>query len=251
MFSFYTTISINFNLSLDMPNLLKLLSQKQLIDLSHPLTTHVPTWSGGCGFQHHLNHDYSDFGFRSQSLNLLAQAGTHMDAPSHFKENYPNTDGYPLSSSFVTAASIVIFRKFSEHITYQIPLDDMRAFEDKNGRLVGVQMVIFKTGFSKFWNNPDQYRSKKNDHLHLPEILPEVAHYLLEKNIESISVDMLSPDGGNLDFPIHHLWLGEKKFIFENLNLNYKNLSPFLTVGVFPLLMEGTTEAPTRMIGFQ
>ncbi len=59
----------------------------KLIDLSHTLDNNIPTWDGGCGFNHDLHVDYSDCEgedkFRVMKINMLAGIGTHIDAPSH------------------------------------------------------------------------------------------------------------------------------------------------------------------------
>ncbi|WP_371220387.1 cyclase family protein [Orientia tsutsugamushi] len=59
----------------------------KLIDLTHLLDSTIPTWNGGCGFNHDVHIDYSDchgeYKFRVMKVKMHAGIGTHMDAPSH------------------------------------------------------------------------------------------------------------------------------------------------------------------------
>jgi kynurenine formamidase len=59
----------------------------KLIDLTHELDSAIPTWNGGCGFNHDVHVDYSDCQgedkFRFMKVKMHAGIGTHMDAPSH------------------------------------------------------------------------------------------------------------------------------------------------------------------------
>jgi kynurenine formamidase len=59
----------------------------KLIDLTHVLDSTIPTWNGGCGFNHDVHIDYADCEaqdkFRVMKVKMHAGIGTHMDAPSH------------------------------------------------------------------------------------------------------------------------------------------------------------------------
>ena len=67
--------------------------QKKLkaIDLTHTLSSQIPSWDGSCGFELSVITDYKDCTppnlFRIQKMQCNNGIGTHIDAPAHIIKN--------------------------------------------------------------------------------------------------------------------------------------------------------------------
>lgn len=225
-------------------------SQFTFIDLTHSLSSDIPHWGNGCGFQHKIELDYSsctsDVKFRVQSLQMFAGIGTHMDAPLHCIPDGASITDIPLQSLIVPCRVIDVSDKADENERYCVSSDDISRFENEHGMIPKNTFVIFYTGWDKWWSSPKKYRSE----LVFPSVSKEAAELLLTRDIVGIGIDTLSPDTGDSGFPVHQLMLGAGKYIIENIN-NAKQLGSAAQIIVLPIKIEGGTEAPVRLIGIK
>lgn len=218
----------------------------KLIDLTHALSPHIPTWSGGCGFEHTLHTDYDPqaiYTFRTHKIRMQEGIGTHMDAPSHCIPGGKSIDELDLNDLMAPCVVIDIARK--AHERYSLSPEDIMEFEQQHGVIEAGSFVIVHTGWERFWNEPETYRNN----LVFPSIGDTAAELLLERQILGLGIDTLSPDRLEDGFPVHKLVLGAGKFIVENV-ANGSQLPP---VGAYslalPMKIQGGTEAPVRLVG--
>ena len=217
-----------------------------VIDLTHPLSATSPSWDGSCGFQHELTLDYktctTPVKFRVQTIKMHAGIGTHIDAPAHCFPGGKTIDALTLDE--LIAPCVVIDVSKQAHESYQCSSDDVHAFERKYGKIPKGTFVIVRTGWDKFWQEPEQYR---ND-LKFPSVSIEAANLFLERDIVGLGIDTFSADTENSGYPVHQAILGAGKYLVENI-AHADKLPP---VGSFtmalPILTEGGTEAPMRLI---
>ena len=215
----------------------------KIIDLTHSLSSDIPSWNGTCGFQHETICDYDDCStsvkFRVQKLTMHAGIGTHIDAPAHCIRGGVTIDQLLLND--MLAPAVVIDVSSKAHERYKVTVDDIKAFE-----IPARSFVIIRTGWEKFWNEPTKYH---NNHI-FPSISKEAAEFLLTKDIVGIGIDTLSPDRPEDGYPVHQIILGAGKYIIENA----ANLSMLPAVGAWimalPMKVQGGTEAPIRLVGF-
>lgn len=217
------------------------------VDLSHKLSEEVPTWNGDCGFKQIDVLKYeeckSDCKFLVQRLEMFAGIGTHMDAPAHCFPHGKTITDLPLQT--LISPCIVVNTSQEAHEKYIIDMETVINFEKQNHVIWKNAFVIFYTGWSRFWNQPEKYR---NNHS-FPSIGKEVAEYLLSKDIAGIGIDTLSPDRPESGYPVHQILLGAGKYIVENI-ANASLLPPTGSfVFVLPLQVNQGTEAPVRLLG--
>lgn len=216
------------------------------IDLTHTLNSSVPQWHIGCGFHSEITCDYSDCKdetkFRIQNLQMSAGIGTHMDAPLHcFPDGKSIAD---ITLENLIGAGCVIDVSAKSHASYQITDQDIKNFENKYGFISKNTIVIFNTGWGKYWNDPIKYR---ND-LKFPTLSKEAAELLLKRNIVGIGIDTLSPDSADSGFPVHQILLGAGKYIIENV-ANANLLPPSNSIMIsLPIKIEAGTESPIRLM---
>lgn len=219
----------------------------KLIDLTHTLDATIPTWNGGCGFNHDVHMDYSDClgedKFRVMKVKMHAGIGTHMDAPSHCIPGGKFIHDFDVNDLLMPCVVIDVSDKCHER--YSLSTQDVADFESNHGIMPKGSCVMVKTGWSKFWSKPSKYH---NNHM-FPSVSFKAAELLLERGVSSIGIDTLSPDRPEDGFKVHKIFLGAGKIIIENVaNLeNMKSIGGF--VMALPIKIKDGTEAPVRLVG--
>lgn len=218
-----------------------------VVDLTHALTATVPTWDGSCGFEHHVHHDYDPaalYQFRTYKIDMSEGVGTHMDSPAHCIPGGKTIDELELAD--LIAPCVVIDISAIAHEKFSVSALDIKAFEKSHGPIQEGSIVMIRTGWERFWPEPERYR---NGHL-FPSVSKEAAELLLQRDIAGLAIDTLSPDRPEDGFPVHKLLLGNGKFIVENA----ARLGTLPPQGSFvmavPIKIKDGTEAPIRLIGF-
>ena len=219
----------------------------KFIDLTHTLDSTIPTWNGGCGFNHDLHIDYSDCQgedkFRVMKVGMHAGIGTHMDAPSHCIAQGKFIHDFDVNELIMPCEVIDVSDQCHER--YSLSAQDISDFESKHGKIAAGSCVFVKTGWSKFWSTPSKYH---NNHV-FPSVSSEAASLLLEKGVNALGIDTLSPDRPEDGFNVHKIFLGADKIIIENV----ANLGSMPPTGSFvmalPIKIKDGTEAPVRLVG--
>jgi kynurenine formamidase len=222
------------------------MDRMSFIDLTHTLSSGVPHWSRGCGFNQKNTLDYEDCGsetkFRVQSIEMFAGIGTHIDAPAHCVAGGSDIASIPLSQLISPCTVIDISDKADEK--YVVTEKDIRDFELLHGVIEKQSLVIIHTGWSKFWNNPEKY----HNNFVFPTISLNAVELLMKREIIGLDIDTLSPDREEDGFPVHRLMLGSGRYIIENIA--HANCIP--PTGAFaialPLKIQDGTESPIRLI---
>lgn len=223
-------------------------SRYNFCDLTHILHSEAPTWDGTCDFNLIVTKSYKQ-GYCQQAANLhKLGVGTHIDAPSHFCEGKNSIENISLES-LVAQAHLINVSEYV-HKDYQVNLQELINYEKVYGDIQKDSLVIFYTGWDKYWDNPKRYRNlDENGVMHFPTIDFEVAKYLVDKKVSGIGVDTLSPEtNANADFPIHKLLLGNGIYILENLANCSCLPANNAQVIALPPKIAGAVEAPLRVI---
>lgn len=220
---------------------------EKIIDLTQALKLGIPDWDGCCGFQMQIHCDYEKENLRTHVLSMPAGIGTHIDAPNHFFQDARDIAQLDLAQLLVQGVMLDVSAKADEN--YLVSVDDIKNFEEQYGIISENSFVISRTGWEKFWYDPALYRNANaNGAMNFPAYSSAAIDYLLEKNITGIGIDTLSPDGGNLEFPVHKKILGAGKYIVENLCQLNKLPPRDFQVFILPMKIAGATEAPCRIV---
>lgn len=219
------------------------------VDLTHTLTSNVPNWEIGCGFENNIKHDYhqsdAQVKFRIQHLQMGAGIGTHMDAPAHCISGGLTISEVPLQSLITRCYVINVADR--AHEKYLVTVDDLQHFEEKHDRIHKNSVVIIYTGWSQHWNTPEKYRNN----LVFPSVSEHAADYLLWRDVAGIGIDTLSVDTAESGYPVHKKMLGEGKYLVENV-ANANLLDPTGNyIMTLPIKIKDGTEAPVRLIGLK
>lgn len=221
----------------------------ELIDLTHVLESTIPTWNGACGFNQDVRVDYDDCEgdtkFRVMTLRSNAGIGTHMDAPSHCFKGGLFVHDFELKDLCMPCVVIDVSAKADAR--YSLTIEDVMAFESAHDIIARGSCVMVRTGWEKWWCEPEKYR---ND-LVFPSVSVEAARFLAERGVTALGIDTLSSDRPEDGFKVHQIFLGSGKILIENVT----NLQKMPSMGSFvmclPLNIKGGTEAPVRLVGLK
>lgn len=174
---------------------------------------------------------------------MLAGIGTHIDAPAHCFPKGKTINDLSLETLISPCVVIDVSQEADEN--YCVEIGIIKNFERNYGKAWKNSFVIFYTGWSRFWTQPEKYRNNYN----FPSVSREVAEYLVSENIAGIGIDTLSPDRPESGYPVHQIILGASKYIVENIAS--ARLLPITGSHIFvmPIRISEGTEAPIRLLG--
>ncbi len=162
-------------------------------------------------------------------VSMAVHAGTHMDAPCHFRKSGISIDKMPLTAA--TGKARVIEIEDSEFID----VEEIRPHRIRKG-----QRILFKTKNSRRrWE--DKPFNKKFVHLST-----QAAQYLADRKVRTIGVDYLSIGGydGNV-IEVHDIILKAGIWVIEGLNLSKIGPGDYDLI-CLPIKISGSDGAPAR-----
>lgn len=220
--------------------------QFKILELTHSLSNNIPSWDGKADFELSTVTDYKDCTppdlFRTQKINASVSLGTHMDAPAHVIPGGRTIDKLTLEELVVDCVIIDVSQEANEN--YLVMPSAIEKFEKECGEIPPHSLVIFYTGWSKYWENPEKYHNKFG----FPSVDVSTAEILLQRKVVGLGIDTFSCDTGKNGFPVHRAILGADKYLVENV-ANAKLLpATGAKVLVLPVKIKDATEAPIRLI---
>jgi kynurenine formamidase len=214
-------------------------SAARLVDLSHPLTEHVPIYPGDPEPRIFTATTVADDGYNLSHVRMGTQTGTHIDAPFHFRDHGATVDRMPLELSVGRG---VVVRVTGKAPGERITLADL---EPHRERLGPGRIVLFVTGWYAHAGT-DLFFS----HPYLDEA---VGRAVLDCGVRTIAIDTLNADStGGEEFPIHDLFAEAGGFIAENL-AGTADLTPGVEplLVLLPLNLVGCDGAPVRAVALE
>ena len=231
----------------------------QWVDLTHDLAEDSAFWPTAEGFRHEVaSYGQTPGGwfYSSYDLTLSEHGGTHLDAPIHFAEGRQTADKIPLDRLIGPAAVIDVSASSAANRDYQFTIADLERWEKANGRLPDGTILLFHTGYSRFW--PDRKTYMGTDErgpdavakLHFPGLSRELAQFLVDqRKVAAVGLDTPSLDyGQSKDFIVHRILLGRDVPGFENV-ANLDRLPPKgAFVVALPVKIRDGSGAPLRIV---
>lgn len=226
-----------------------------MLDLTYPFDKKTIYWSTEKGFQlHKIYYGKTSKGYFYSAFKFCApeHGGTHIDAPRHFSKRGWTVDQIPIDALHGKVVVINVVSKAQANRDYAISIKDIKQFEKKYRTITSEDIVLFYTGWGKYWGNKNKYlgNDKLGDtkDLHFPGISKEAAQYLVNKKIKATGLDTPSLDPGiSSDFWAHQILLSANIYAIENM----ANLQSVPSIGaeliVAPMKIEGGSGAPSRV----
>ena len=139
------------------------LRRAKYIDLTHTLSPAIPVWKGfgPSRFLPAINpgtgktYRYATDGFEATRYELSTdQLGTQLDPPAHWAPEYPALDELPPTYAVRPLAVISIVGQAAENPAYALRVEDILAWERRNGRIPQGAVVMVRSDWSRDWPDP-------------------------------------------------------------------------------------------------
>ena len=180
--------------------------------------------------------------------------GTHLDAPIHFAEGRRTADQIPVRQLIAPAAVIDVSRQAAENPDYRLTPADVKAWEQRNGRIPVGTIVLLRTGWSARWPDRKSYLGddKPGDasNLHFPSYGKEAAELLVQgRKVGALGVDTASIDyGASKDFIVHQVAAAAEVPGLENLTGLDRLPETGAWVIALPMKIAGGSGGPVRVV---
>lgn len=187
-------------------------------------------------------------GMKMHQISLIEHTGTHIDAPSHFGEQFRSLGDIPLADLVVPLAVVDISAKAALSRDAQVEPADIIAWEKHHGPLPKGCCVAMHSGWDPI---AEMARNRREGKHASTGFSPEAARLLTEaRSVKGIAVDAMTIDAGpNVPaYPVHQSWLRSGRWGIEGMT-NLKAVpaaGALLVVGAAPVA--DATGFPVRVI---
>lgn len=234
------------------------LARVRIVDLTHPLNEKTLYWpTSPSAFrleQLFFGLTPGGYFYAANAFSAPEHGGTHIDAPIHFAHSGLTVDRIPLEQLVAPAVVIDVTAKADRDAGYRLTAEDVREFEQRQGRIPAGSIVLLRTGWSRRWPDRKAYLGDDTpgdaSKLQFPSFGVDAARVLIhERRVSALGVDVASIDyGRSTDFAVHRLAAAANVPGLENLT-NLHELPPSGAIVVaLPVKIEGGSGGPTRVI---
>lgn len=255
---FFTSCNTENNKNEDLS---QLLSTGKLIDLSYDLSPQTLYWPNNpTGFKLDTIFEGTSpggFYYSTYSFSAPEHGGTHLDAPVHFAKNGISIDKIPLDKLNGNAVVVDVSAKASGNRDYLITANDISDWEKKNGAIPENTIVLFRTGYGKYYPDALQYFGTGEKgaaaipKLHFPGIDSSAAAWIVAHKIKAIGIDTPSMDyGQSKNFITHQIVLGASIPGFENVANMGQLPEKGAYIFAFPMKIKNGSGGPLRIIAW-
>jgi kynurenine formamidase len=151
----------------DLARAYRVIAGKQFVDLTHSFGPTTPVWSGfgqakfspAGDPKTHEPYTIAKDGFRTTYYEMVGQYGTHVDPPAHFADNGITMDKIPLKQMFLPLIVLDDTPYLTKDPNHALSVNDLKAWEKKNGRVPRGSFVALRTDMYKDWDkDPERFK---------------------------------------------------------------------------------------------
>jgi kynurenine formamidase len=198
------------------------------------------------------------FYYSAYNYSAAEHGGTHLDSPVHFAEGKKTVDQIGLDQLIGPAVKIDVSGRAAGDRDYLITVDDIAGWESANGPIPTGSIILFQTGFGKFWPDSKQYLGTDEKgteavkDLHFPGLHPEAAAWLItNRSPKAVGIDTASIDHGQSTlFESHVALMTNNIAAFENVANLDKLPSKDFQIIALPMKIKAGSGAPLRIVAF-
>ncbi|HNQ16178.1 MAG TPA: cyclase family protein, partial [Pyrinomonadaceae bacterium] len=158
----------------------------------------------------------------------------------------------PLTDLIGPAVKIDISVKASADRDYAMTVNDVAAWEKKNGRIPDGAIVLIQTGYGKFWPDRTKYMGLEGEVKHFPSLGPDAARWLVaNRKIRAAGIDTASIDVGvSTTFETHVALMTKNVPAFENVANMDKLPEKGFQIVALPMKIKDGSGGPLRIVAF-
>ena len=232
------------------------INPSKLVDLSYTFDDKTVYWPNAEGFRHRKDtwkKTDAGFWYAAGEFTSAEHGGTHIDSPVHFSEGKLTLDKIPVSQLVGAVSVIDVSHKTGSERDYRISPADIAAWESSNVPIAANTIVVFRTGWGKFWPDRKQYLGSdvQGDisNLHFPGLSKEAAELLVERKVMGVGIDTASLDyGPSSDFIAHQTLNAANIYGIENIAQAEKLPATGATLIVMPMKIGEGSGGPARVV---
>jgi kynurenine formamidase len=232
------------------------IDSSKLVDLSYTFDDKTVYWPNAEGFRHRKDSwkkTEAGYWYAAGEFTSAEHGGTHLDSPVHFSEGKLTLDQIPVSQLVAAVVVIDVSHKTGSERDYRVSPADITAWESSNVPIAANSIVIFRTGWGKFWPDRKQYLGSdvKGDvsNLHFPGLSKEAAELLVTRKVVGVGIDTASLDyGPSADFISHQILNGANIYGIENIAQAEKLPATGATLIVMPMKIGEGSGGPARVV---
>lgn len=171
----------NTGQSASLADALAVMRSHRFVDLTHSFAPGIPHWKGAPDERVKTLYTVEKDGFHIDEFCHVGQWGTHVDPPAHFHAGLHSVDQIDLKDMLMPLVVIDVHDKAAKNPDYVLGLSDIRAWEERHGRIPRGAFVAMRTDWSKRW--PDDAALANRDAagvFHYPGWSKEVLQLLYE-----------------------------------------------------------------------
>src|SRR5262245_37962374 len=180
------------------------INKSKIVDLTYSFDDKTIYWPIAKSFQwekESWGKSAGGYWYTAARYAASEHGGTHLDSPLHFGEAKMAADEIPLSHLIGPAIVIDISAACEKEVDYRLSVEDVTAWEKRNGQIPAGAIVLVRTGWGKFWPDKKKYlgTDKPGDtaNLHFPGVSREAAELLAkQRRIDGVGIDTASLDHG-------------------------------------------------------
>jgi kynurenine formamidase len=228
----------------------------KLIDLTYTFDEKTVYWPNAQGFRHRKDmwavspngYWYAAGGYAGDE-----HGGTHVDSPVHFSQGKRTLDQIPVSDLVAPSVVIDISAQSARDRDYRASPEDVLAWEKEYGSIPPRSIVVFRTGWGRFWPDRKQYLGSDAPgditHLHFPGLTRQTAELLVKRRPLGVGIDTASIDyGPSADFIVHQVLNGAGIFGIENIANADRLPSTGATMIALPMKIGEGSGGPARVV---
>lgn len=160
-------------------------------------------------------------GFTAHRYSIIGQWGTHVDPPSHFISGGRTLDQIPVEEMVLPLVVLDITERVIANADATPRMEDVQAWEHRNGAIPPGAFVALRTGWSNRW--PDAAAmANRDDHgvSHTPGWSQEVLSFLIEeRSVTAVGHEQTDTDPGlatsRQDFTLETYVLAQNRWQIE------------------------------------
>jgi len=228
------------------------------IDLSYDLSAETVYWPTSEPFKlETVAEGMNEKGYYYSAYKFCAaeHGGTHIDAPVHFAQGRKSVDELELNQLIGPAVKIDVSNNALANRDYLISVDDIRSWESKHGPIPDGSMVLFQTGYGRYWPDAEKYlgTALRGDAgveaLHFPGLDPNAAKWLVEnRTVNAVGIDTASIDfGQSKTYGSHVILMTHNIPALENVAQLERIPTSGAYIVALPIKIKGGSGGPVRI----
>lgn len=145
----------------------KVISTRKRVDLTHSISPTTPVWQGfgqatftaASDPKTYRPYSLEQDRFRTTFYSMVGQYGTHVDPPAHFHAKGITLDQIPLTEMILPLVVFDITPLLGKDPNHALTVQDIQAWEKKNGPVPAGAFAALRTDMSKDWTtNPERFK---------------------------------------------------------------------------------------------